>query len=101
MLEVVRHAVRGMMKETSLDMTRAGQKLAGLPVTPRPFPFVSANLQLPQPDPSAVVAQTAVLTGHVRVRRNASIGDRAVLRGDTALVDIGRQTRIGSKSAFE
>ena len=97
MMSLVKQTVQSMLQETALDMTRLGQRLAGLPLTPRPIPFITGNVQLPHPDPTATVDPSAVLTGMVRIRRNAAIGANTVIRGDTAVVDIGRQTKLGGK----
>jgi hypothetical protein len=97
MMSTLRQTLHGMLQETALDMTRAGQKLVGLPVTRTPVPFLSANIVYPLPDPTASVDSSAVLTGHILVRRSASIGARTVLRGDTGVIDVGRYSKLGGK----
>jgi len=91
----VRQAVSSMLKETALDMTRLGQRMADLPMTPLPVAFQTANVQIPRPDPTAAVDMSAVISGQVAVRSQATIGPHVVLRGDTGVVDIGPNTKIG------
>ncbi len=50
--------------------------------------------QSPRIDPSAFVAETAVLIGDVAIGPDSSVWYNAVLRGDDAPISIGRQTNI-------
>lgn len=100
MLALVRNTLEGMLQEAALDMTRLGQRLSGRALTPKPVPFLTADVVVPQPDLTAKVDPSAVLTGHLFVRRYADIGPSVVVRGETGVVDIGRETKIGGKSTF-
>ena len=54
----------------------------------------------PQVHPDATVADDAVVIGNVQIGANTVIGNRAVLRGDDALIAIGDGTVIGPRSVI-
>lgn len=64
------------------------------------MPLVVHHGVRPTVDPSAFVAETAVLVGDVRVGRDASIWFHAVLRGDINAIRIGERSNIQDGSVL-
>ncbi|MCH4167378.1 MAG: gamma carbonic anhydrase family protein [Megasphaera sp.] len=56
--------------------------------------IVSFGGYTPQIDPSAYVAESAVITGNVIIEEGASIWPHAVIRGDAASIRIGKYTNV-------
>ena len=97
MLALVRNSLQGMMHETASDVMTIGQRLAGKAITAKQVPFLTADVIVPQPDPTANVDPSVVLTGQIYIRRYADIGPNVVIRGETGVIDIGREAKIGCK----
>ncbi len=49
---------------------------------------------MPDIDPSAYIAPTAVIIGRVKIGPRASVWDGCVLRGDVSYIEIGEETNV-------